>query len=63
MRTVLDFGLLDVDGKHWLVPRGTSVDGSSIPKELWPLLADPWKGKYRHAIVAHDYFCAVRDMN
>jgi hypothetical protein len=63
MRTVLEFGFLDTDGKHWLVPRGTSVDGASIPKALWSLLANLWEGKYRDAIVMHDHHCAVRDMD
>jgi len=26
MRTALDFGFMDTDGKLWLVPRGTTVD-------------------------------------
>ena len=26
MRTALEFGFLDADGRHWLVPPGTSVD-------------------------------------
>ena len=63
MRTLSEFGFLDADGRHWLVPSGTSVDGASIPKTLWSLLADLWEGKYRDAIVMHDYYCSVRDMD
>ena len=63
MRTVLEFGFLDTDGKHWLVPSGTCVDGASIPKALWSLLANLWEGKYRDAIVLHDHFCAVRNID
>ena len=61
MRTLLEFGFMDADGKHWPVPPGTSVDGASIPKALWSLLADPWEGRYREAIALHDHYCAVRN--
>ena len=61
MRTLSEFGFLDADGKHWLVPSGSSVNGASIPKTLWPFLANLWEGKYRDAIVMHDHYCAVRD--
>lgn len=60
MRTALDFGFLEADGLHWPVPRGSTVDGASIPKALWTLLDGPWEGKYRDASVVHDYYCAVR---
>jgi hypothetical protein len=61
MRTVLEFGFEDeADGLHWPVPRGTTVDGASIPKALWSFLDGPWEGKYRDASVVHDYYCAVR---
>jgi len=62
MRTALEFGFLDADGRHWFVPPGTSVDGASIPKALWSLLGlgGPWEGKYREASVVHDYHCAIR---
>src|SRR5262245_38679235 len=60
LRTVLDFGFLDADGRHWSVPPGTSVDGASIPKALWSLWGGLWQGKYREASVVHDYHCAVR---
>jgi hypothetical protein len=63
MKTVLDFGFLDDDGRHWPVPPGTSVDQASIPKALWSLLGRPWEGKYRRALVVHDYHCAVRSAN
>jgi hypothetical protein len=63
MKTILDFGFSDRDGKHWPVPPGTSVDGASIPKALWSLLGGLWEGKYREASVVHDYYCAVRSMD
>jgi Protein of unknown function (DUF1353) len=60
LKTVLDFGFLDADGRHWPVPPGTSVDGASIPKALPSLWSDLWQGKYREATVVHDYHCAAR---
>ena len=65
MKTVLEFGFLDADGRHWLVPPGTSVDGASIPKVLWSLwgVGGPWEGKYREASVVHDYHCAIRSVD
>ena len=60
MKTVEDFGFQDADGRHWPVPPGTSVDGTSIPKAVWSLLGRPWEGKYREAFVLHDYHCTVR---
>jgi Protein of unknown function (DUF1353) len=60
LKTVLDFGFLDADGRHWPVPPGTSVDGASIPKALPSLWGGLWQGKYREATVVHDYHCAAR---
>lgn len=63
VKTVLDFGFLDSDGRHWPVPPGTSVDGASIPKAMWSLLGGLWVGKYREASVVHDHHCAARSAN
>ena len=60
MKTRLEFGFKDRDGRHWPVPPGTAVDGTSIPQPLWFLFGDRWEGKYREAIALHDYHCAAR---
>jgi hypothetical protein len=60
MKTLLDFGFLDADGRNWLVPSGTSLDGASIPIGLWSWFGGLWEGKYREACVVHDYHCANR---
>ena len=54
MKTVMDFGFLDCDGRHWPVPPGASVDQASIPRALWPLLDGPWEREYRDAFVVHN---------
>lgn len=59
MRTVLDFGFAETGGLHWPVPRGTTVDGASIPWLLWTPFGGPYEGKYRNASVVHDYYCSV----
>lgn len=40
----------------WSVPKGTVVNGASIPPYLWSIIGGPWEGKYRNASVIHDYF-------
>ena len=60
MRTTQEFGFQDADGRHWRVPPGTSVDGTSIPPAMWSLVDGLWEGKYRAALVVHDYHCAIR---
>lgn len=40
----------------WTVPKGTVVNGASIPEYLWSLVGGPWEGLYRNASVIHDYF-------
>jgi hypothetical protein len=60
MKTTLEFGFLDKDGRHWIVPPGTSVGGASIPRALRSSFNDWRQGKYREAIVLHDHYCAVR---
>ena len=35
MRIEEDFWYLDPDGKRWDAPRGSEIDGASIPKIFW----------------------------
>jgi uncharacterized protein DUF1353 len=44
----------DPDGKIWIAPAGSVVDGASIPRSLWSLMGGPFEGKYRNASVLHD---------
>ena len=60
MRLVEPFAFRDPDGKDWLVPKGTVVDGASIPVALWSFVGSPFVGEYRRASVVHDYYCEVR---
>lgn len=44
----------DPNGKVWIAPAGSVVDGASIPRSLWSLMGGPFEGKYRNASVLHD---------
>jgi hypothetical protein len=60
MELLEEFGFLDRYGLRWMVPKGTWVDGASIPQPLWSIIGAPLTGKYRDASVIHDYYCDVR---
>ncbi len=50
----------DKAGKVWVVPKGTTIDGASIPPALWSFAGSPFTGNYRRASVIHDHFCDTR---
>ena len=60
MELLEEFGFIDPSGLDWPVPKGTRVDGASIPQALWSLIGSPFTGQYRDASVVHDYYCDVR---
>ncbi|MGA2995119.1 DUF1353 domain-containing protein [Bradyrhizobium sp.] len=60
MELVDKFGFRDKRGLDWMVPKGTRVDGASIPQALWSIVGSPFTGKYRDASVIHDFYCDTR---
>lgn len=50
----------DSKGALWLAPKGSVVDGASIPQGFWSLIGGPWEGPYRFASVIHDVACVER---
>jgi Protein of unknown function (DUF1353) len=60
MELVDKFGFRDKTQVEWMVPKGTRVDGASIPQALWSIVGSPFTGKYRDASVIHDYYCDTR---
>ena len=44
----------DPDGKVWIAPARSVVDGASIRRSLWSLMGGLFEGKYRNASVLHD---------
>lgn len=49
----------DPNNVEWFVPKGTEVDGASIPQVLWSF-AGPFEGNYLWASVVHDYYCDMK---
>jgi len=44
----------DPAGRVWPAPKGSVVDGASIPRALWTLVGSPYTGDYRRASIVHD---------
>ena len=58
MLLLSDFAFVDDQGKRWLSPKGSKVDGASIPPQLWSaIVGTPLVGDYRRASVLHDVAC------
>lgn len=51
-----EFSFDDPNGLKWKVPKGTKVDGASIPQALRSIIGGPFEGAYLKASVIHDYF-------
>lgn len=60
MKLLEPFEFVAADGRRWPVPRGTVVDGASIPQAFWSITGGPFEGAYRNASVVHDYYCVTR---
>lgn len=54
MRLEEPFEYVGPDRRRWPVPKGTIVDGASIPRPLWSVIGGPFEAKYRNASVVHD---------
>jgi hypothetical protein len=57
MTLTQDFTYIDANGKKWVAPKGSTINGASIPRLFWTLVGSPYTGEYRYASVIHDYFC------
>ena len=55
MELLEDFWYEDPKGKRWNTPKGSTINGATIPKALWSIVGPPFVGKYRRASVIHDY--------
>lgn len=51
-----DIYFIDNANRKWLVPRGATINGATIPRALWHIIGSPYVGLYRRASVIHDYF-------
>ena len=57
MKLLEDFAFVDAAGRRWNAPKGSVIDGASIPPSLWSLVGGPYEGTYREASVLHDIAC------
>jgi hypothetical protein len=57
MKILEDFWFADEADKLWVAPKGSIVNGASIPEALWSLVGSPYTGDYRRASVVHDVAC------
>ncbi len=62
MRLLEDFWYRDPQGRRWLAPAGTVIDGASIPRTLWAAVGSPYTGNYRRASIVHDVACNAPDV-
>ena len=60
MKLLSDFSYTDPDDVKWLAPKGSIINGASIPAKLWGFVGSPYAGKYRRASVVHDIACVER---
>ncbi len=60
LRLEEDFSFIDKRDKKWLAPKGSIVNGASIPGSLWSVVGSPLVGKYRNASIIHDVGCVER---
>ena len=49
-----DFYYIDPEGRKWNAPKGSHLNGATIPMALWNIIGSPYTGKYRRASVVHD---------
>jgi len=57
MRLEEDFAYVDARGKRWLAPKGSTINGASIPQAFWSVIGGPFEGPFRNASVVHDVGC------
>lgn len=63
MKLLEDYVYTDPHLKDWLAPKGSVVDGASIPQALWSFIGSPFVGLYRKASVTHDVECERKTQN
>ncbi|WAC07386.1 MAG: DUF1353 domain-containing protein [Thermodesulfobacteriota bacterium] len=57
MALIEEFWYLDPEGKKWIVPKGSVINGASIPRPLWSTVGSPYTDDYRRASIIHDVAC------
>lgn len=57
MQLLEDFWYDDPDGRRWDAPKGSVINGASIPRPLWSTVGSPYTDDYRRASIVHDVAC------
>jgi len=57
MELVEPFAYVDPSGKRWTAPKGSVINGASIPSMFWSVIGGPFEGRFRKASVLHDAAC------
>ena len=57
MALLEDFWYLDPSGRKWEAPKGSVINGVSIPRPLWSMVGSPYTDDYRRASIVHDVAC------
>jgi Protein of unknown function (DUF1353) len=60
MTLLEDFTYVGPNNVEWKCPKGSKIDGASIPQFLWTVIGSPYTGLYRRASVPHDVACQER---
>lgn len=60
MMLVEPFAYVDPSGVRWIAPKGSIIDGASIPRFAWSIIGGPFEGPYRNASVIHDVACDLK---
>ena len=63
MSLLADFSFTDPDGRVWPAPKGSVINGASIPQPLWSTVGSPYTDDYRRASVVHDVACGTPGVN
>jgi hypothetical protein len=58
-----DFAFTDPNGRIWPAAASSTIDGASIPRELWAVVGSPYTGDYRRASIVHDAACNTPGVN
>lgn len=61
MRLIEPFAYESPTAQRWDAPKGSVIDGASIPRAAWSFIGGPFEGRYREASVIHDVACKVQD--
>lgn len=57
MMLLEQFLYTDPNGRDWIAPFGSVINGASIPQPLWTSVGSPYTGDYRRASIVHDVAC------